>query len=144
MCENDLKPDEVLLEYVLDDPNSYCVSVSRQGAYVRVLPTGRKEIEKLAQQFVDEIRAKGAGARTFETTLPSALEADPRSERQRHDFIIAPDGILNLLPFEALRDNQGEYLLKSRIISYVPSGTILEYASPSAEERNRAEAASRP
>jgi CHAT domain-containing protein len=32
---------------------------------------------------------------------------------------------LNLLPFEALRDAQGEYLLKSRVISYVPSGTIL-------------------
>jgi hypothetical protein len=40
-------------------------------------------------------------------------------------FIIAPDAILNLLPFEALRDAQGEYLLKSRVISYVPSGTIL-------------------
>ena len=33
---------------------------------------------------------------------------------------------MNLLPFEALRDNQGEYLLKSRVISYVPSGTILD------------------
>src|SRR6202044_2066013 len=39
---------------------------------------------------------------------------------------IAPDGALNLLPFEILRDNQGEYLLKSRVISYVPSGTILD------------------
>ena len=34
--------------------------------------------------------------------------------------------MLNLLPFEALRDGQGEYLLKSRVISYVPSGTILD------------------
>jgi hypothetical protein len=34
--------------------------------------------------------------------------------------------MLNLLPFEALRDDQGEYLLKSRVISYVPSGTILD------------------
>ena len=32
---------------------------------------------------------------------------------------------MNLLPFEALRDAQGEYLLKSHVISYVPSGTIL-------------------
>src|SRR5437867_3863264 len=47
-----LKPDEVLLEYVLDDPTSFCVVVSQKGAYVRVLPAGRKEIENLSQQFV--------------------------------------------------------------------------------------------
>jgi CHAT domain-containing protein len=41
-------------------------------------------------------------------------------------FIIAPDGILNLMPFEALRNGQGEYLVKSRVISYMPSGTILD------------------
>ena len=43
-----LKPDEVLLEYVLDDPTSFCVVVSQKGAYVRVLPAGRKEIENLS------------------------------------------------------------------------------------------------
>jgi CHAT domain-containing protein len=41
-------------------------------------------------------------------------------------IIIAPDGVLNLLPFEALRDDTGEYLLKSHVISYVPSGTVLD------------------
>jgi CHAT domain-containing protein len=41
-------------------------------------------------------------------------------------IIIAPDGILHLLPFEALQDSRGQYLLKSHIISYVPSGTILD------------------
>ena len=52
-----LKPDE-LLEYVLDDPTSFCVLVSRKKAYVRALPAGRKEIEKLSQEFVGEIRTK--------------------------------------------------------------------------------------
>ena len=32
--ENDLHPDEALLEYVLDDPTSFCVSVTRRGAHV--------------------------------------------------------------------------------------------------------------
>jgi CHAT domain-containing protein len=41
-------------------------------------------------------------------------------------ILVAPDGILNLLPFEALRDDRDQYLLKSRTISYVPSGTILD------------------
>ena len=59
--EDDLSADEVLLEYVLDDPHSYCLSISRKGAYLRVLPVGRTEIQKLTQQFVDEVRAKGTG-----------------------------------------------------------------------------------
>jgi len=57
-----LKPDEVLLEFVLDDPTSFCVVVSQKRAYVRVLPAGRKEIENLSQQFVGGIRANGTGA----------------------------------------------------------------------------------
>ena len=41
--QDDLQPAEVLLEYVLDDPNSYCISITRQSALVRLLPTGRQE-----------------------------------------------------------------------------------------------------
>ena len=119
-----LKPDEVLLEYVLDDPTSFCVVVSEKGAYVRALPAGRKEIENLSQQFVDEIRAKGTGAGLSKRLYAMLVKPIPEAATATR-FIIAPDAILNLLPFEALRDAQGEYLLKSRVISYVPSGTIL-------------------
>jgi CHAT domain-containing protein len=41
-------------------------------------------------------------------------------------LILVPDGVLNLLPFEALKDNRGEYLLRSHELTYVPSGTILD------------------
>jgi CHAT domain-containing protein/tetratricopeptide (TPR) repeat protein len=123
--ENDLHPDEVLLEYVLDDPISFCISVTRRGARVQALPIGRKEVEKLAQQFVDDVRAKGAGVETSKRLFQTLLEPIPEAKTAAR-LIIAPDGALNLLPFEALRDNQGEYLLKSRVTSYVPSGTILD------------------
>jgi CHAT domain-containing protein len=123
--ENDLHPNEVLMEYVLDDPISYCISITHQGAHVRALPIGRKEIETVAQQFIDEVRAKGAGVETSKRLFRALLEPTPEAKTAT-TLIIAPDGALNLLPFEALRDNQGEYLLKSRVISYVPSGTILD------------------
>jgi CHAT domain-containing protein len=123
--QGDLHPDEALLEYVLDEPTSFCISVTRQGARVQTLPMGRKELENLVQQFDDEVRAEGAGTaiskRLFQVLLAPIPEANTATR-----LIIAPDGILNLLPFEALQDNQGEYLLKSRVISYVPSGTILD------------------
>jgi CHAT domain-containing protein len=40
-------------------------------------------------------------------------------------LIISPDGKLNLVPFEALRDSQGSYELEHRLISYVTSGRDL-------------------
>lgn len=123
--QGDLKSDEVLLEYVLDDPNSFCVSISRTSAHVLMLPVGRKEVETRTQQFVDEIRSKGAGIEASRQLYRILLKPIPEVTTATR-FIIAPDGILNLLPFEALRDDQGEYLLKSRVISYVPSGTILD------------------
>jgi CHAT domain-containing protein len=123
--EDDLNPDEVLLEYVLDDPNSFCLSISRKGAYLRMLPVGRTEIQRLTQQFVDEVRAKGAGIDGAKQLYAWLLKPIPEAATI-NKFVIAPDGMLNLLPFEALRDTQGEYLLKSHVISYVPSGTILD------------------
>ncbi len=123
--ENDLHPDEVLLEYVLDDPTSFCITVTRRGVHIHALPVGRKEVEKLVQQFVGDVRAKGAGIDASKRLFRVLLEPIPEAKTATR-LIIAPDGMLNLLPFEAVRDNQGEYLLKSRIISYVPSGTILD------------------
>src|ERR1039458_4985778 len=44
--QGSLKSDETLLEYVLDEPNSFCISVTRTTANLRVLPAGRNQIEK--------------------------------------------------------------------------------------------------
>ena len=91
--ENDLHPDEVLLEYVLDDPISFCISVTRRGAHVQALPIGRKEVEKLAEQFVDEVRAKGAGVETSKRLFRALLEPIPEAKTAAR-LIIAPDGAL--------------------------------------------------
>src|SRR5580698_3095427 len=87
--ENDLRPDEVLLEYVLDDPISFCISVTRRGAHIQALPIGRKEVEKLAEQFVDEVRAKGAGIETSNGLFRVLLEPIPEA-RTAARLIIAP------------------------------------------------------
>jgi CHAT domain-containing protein len=125
IVQDDLKQDEVLLEFVLDDPCSYYVSISQKGAFVRTLPTGRKEIEKLVQQDIDQIRAKASDAEVSRHLYEVLLKPIPELSNSDR-ILVAADGILNLLPFEALRDDRGQYLLKSHTISYVPSGTILD------------------
>ena len=124
-AQDSLKSDEVLLEYVLDDPNSFCISVTRTSASLLVLPVGRKEIEKLVQRYVDEIRAKKTGAEEAKQLFAFLVQPIPETSSGKR-FIVAPDGILNLLPFEALQDSQGQYLLTSTAISYAPSATVLD------------------
>jgi CHAT domain-containing protein/tetratricopeptide (TPR) repeat protein len=122
---NDLKPDEVFLEYVLDDPNSFCLSLSRKSAYLRLLPAGRKEIEQLTQKFRDEVRARSATTDLSKQLYRLLVTPMPEIDSATR-LIIAPDGMLNLLPFESLRDDHDQYLLKSHVVSYAPSGTILD------------------
>ncbi len=38
-------------------------------------------------------------------------------------LIIVPDGRLHLLPFDALVDSSGRYVLESHVISYAPSAS---------------------
>jgi CHAT domain-containing protein len=123
--EEDLDSNELLLEYVLDDPTAFCILVSRSGTRVQTLPAGRKQIESVVLQYLTEIRAKKSALepsrqlfRHLIAPIPGAIAAS--------NLVIAPDGVLNLLPFESLRDDQGRFLLKTHTISYVPSATILD------------------
>lgn len=123
--QDELGPDEVLLEYVLDDPNSFCLSIARSGAHLDQLPAGRKEIEQLTHAFTDEVREKQEAAEAAHQ-LYNSLLAPVAEVKNATRLIVVPDGVLNLLPFEALRDHHGEYVLRSKTISYMPSGTILD------------------
>ena len=123
--QDSLKSDETLLEYVLDEPNSFCISVTRKTASLRVLPAGRKQIEKLVQRYIDEIRAKKAGVEEAKQLDAFLVQPIPETSTGKR-FIVVPDGILNLLPFEALRNSEGQYLLASDVISYAPSATVLD------------------
>ncbi|WNG36847.1 CHAT domain-containing protein [Archangium violaceum] len=45
--------------------------------------------------------------------------------REASHLILSPDGVLNLVPFAALVDEQGRYLIETRSVSYVTSGRDL-------------------
>jgi CHAT domain-containing protein len=123
--EEDLDSGELLLEYVLDDPTAFCISVSRGGARIQALPAGRKQIEATVQQYLAEVRAK-KGAVAPSRRLFTLLIAPIPAATAATNLIIAPDGVLNLLPFESIRDRQDRLLLKAQTISYIPSASILD------------------
>jgi CHAT domain-containing protein len=122
--QSSLRPDEVVVEYVLSEPHSYFVWISKNRAGVKALLAGRQQIEKLTRKYLDEMRAKRDDiglAQQLYTVLLSPLPQEASRER----LVVVPDGILNLLPFDTLRDLTGSLLLENRTISYVPASTVL-------------------
>src|SRR6266852_1316766 len=119
-----LRSDEVVLEYVLSEPHSYCVWISKKQAGVQTLIAARQRIEELTRKYLGELRAKSDDtvlARQLHDILLGPLPKEATAER----LIVAPDGILHLLPFDALRDSAGALLLESRTVSYAPASTVL-------------------
>jgi CHAT domain-containing protein len=118
-----LRDDEVLAEYVLDEPNAFCIAVTKRHARVVILPAGNGTIQSLALSYLSQIKARGSGD-AFAKQLYSLLLAPVLSAVPKSRIIVSADGILNAVPFESLKTDQG-YVLASHTVSYIPSGTVL-------------------
>ena len=120
-----LHPEEVVLEYALTEPHSYCVWISRSGAGIQELPGGREQIEDLTRKLLESVKSRrddDAAAKQLYMILIGNLP--PKANRG--NIIVVPDGILNFLPFDILRDSNGSLLLLSHTLSYAPAATVLQ------------------
>ena len=57
--------------------------------------------------------------------LHSILLGPLRTDVSKTRLIVVPDGKLHLLPFDALINEKGDYVLKSHVVTYAPSATVL-------------------
>lgn len=121
-----LLPDEAILEYVLAEPNSFCLALTHTDAVIVRLPAGRQEIEELTSQYVSDVMAGKSGSQEAQELYALLLKPLPNSFQQRR-MVIVPDGSLYNLPFDALVLTDGQYVLQSHIVSYAPSVTVLDF-----------------
>jgi CHAT domain-containing protein/tetratricopeptide (TPR) repeat protein len=119
--QTSLSPAEAVLEYVLDDPASYAVVITRENAHIVKLP-GKQIISPLVSAYLREVKAKhpadDEGRRLYDTLLGSISEAHSKEQ-----LVIVRDGQLHLVAFDALLDRQSHYLVESRTVVYSPSAT---------------------
>ncbi len=115
-----LADSEVILEYVLSEPHSYCLAISRER--ITLIPlASRKQIEELSDRFIAAIRGPTGGRMQSAKAAYDAL-LQPISESQSAKrLLIVPDGILHLLPFDTLLTSNA---IESRIVSMVPSANV--------------------
>jgi CHAT domain-containing protein len=113
--------DELLIEYVLSDPASYCLVIAKNSERIAPLP-GRGEIDKVVAPYLKALRSKESstalGKQLFEMLLKPLTEVT-----QKTRLIVIPDGQLHLVPFDALINNAGRYLITTHVISYSPSAS---------------------
>jgi CHAT domain-containing protein len=117
-----LRPNELVLEYVLAEPVSSVLAITHQSIRKYDLAS-RSAIESDTVQYRRSIRDRKANP-ALASALFQKLLAPIAEYRNSSSIIVIPDGQLHLLPFSALMD-QGSYILTNHVISASPSSTVL-------------------
>jgi CHAT domain-containing protein len=119
--QESLSNSEALLEYVMDDPASYCLVVTRTSIRIVKLP-GEQALSPLAIAYLDKLKAKELAHDEARHLYDVLLGGIPGLQDTKQ-FIIVRDSQLHLLPFDALIDPAGRYVVESRAVVYAPSAT---------------------
>jgi CHAT domain-containing protein len=113
----------VVLEYVVAEPSSYVLVLTPTSKQVVKL-AGRKTIENLVGKYTSAIQQR-VDTRTQARKLYDMLLRPVPQIEAKSNYIVIPDGCLNLLPFDALVDQHNRYVVQSHVVSYAPSSTTL-------------------
>ena len=128
--QRDLEGQEVVLEYSLDDTQSYVLAVTRSTVQRYALGP-RREIEDAAAAYRRALSKGKVDTTLAETLFNKVLRVAPEY-RTKRSIIVVPDGKLSLLPFAALMDS-GSYVVADHVVSTVPSSTVLHLIRTRAE-----------
>jgi len=121
--QSSLFPDTAILEYVVTDPKSYCLVITHDRVRIVSL-AGGNAIEGRVKNYLQLVKSHKDAHEEAES-LERILLQPINEARAASNLIIVRDGILYLLPFEALIQPDGKYLLESHTISYAPSASTL-------------------
>jgi CHAT domain-containing protein len=119
--QSDLDDSELVVEYVLGEPKSHALAITKNSVRPYLLP-GKDALESDESRYREEIESQRTD-RELGQKLYDELLGPIREFKAKPHVIIIPDGSLHLLPFSALVDD-GAYLLQTHIISVTPSSTV--------------------
>jgi CHAT domain-containing protein len=119
--QSSLPPSEAVLEYVVDDPASYCLVVSRENSRIVKLP-GKQIISLLVSAYLSEVKAKHSAHDEARRLYDVLLDPIPETQKKAQ-LVIVRDGPLHLVPFDALLDRNNVYVVESQTVVYSPSAS---------------------
>ena len=121
--QSSLSPSEAVLEYVVDDPASYCVVVSHESSRIVKLP-GKQTISPLVSAYLSEVKAKHSAHDEARHLYDVLLDPIPEA-KNKEQLIIVRDGQLHLVPYDALLNRNNDYVVESQTVAYSPSASSL-------------------
>jgi CHAT domain-containing protein len=131
--QKSLPPSTAVLEYVVADPHSYCLVITRDAARIVTLTTG-SQIETDVRAYLEKIKARQPGDALAQSLYRSLIQPIHEAT-DKPKLIIVRDGQLHLLPFDALPDDSGRYLVQTKVVSYAGSASSLELLRANARRR---------
>jgi CHAT domain-containing protein len=140
MVQRTLSGEAVILEYVLGNPNSYCLVITRGTAQIVRLGS-RKQIEDLVAEYLESVKSRKGETQGDAHQLYEMLMSPLGEATRVPNLLIVRDGELHLLPFEALVDSGGKYVSDRNVVSYLPSAAsfyLLAQKSHQGENHPRA------
>lgn len=122
----------VLLEYLVTEEQTYLFSITRSTEnaetqiQVYTVPIKRAEIAKQIESFRQQLANRDLGFRASAAKLYDVFLKPAQAQlRGKTNIVIAPDSSLWDLPFQALVNGAGRYMLEDAAITYAPSLTVL-------------------
>ncbi len=129
-----LRPDQAMLSYLLTDDQSFVLLLTAEHLTVNRLPVSPSQLAARVRNFRELLAADRRSGwpstawRLYRDLLAPLRDALPPAVEE---LVIVPDGVLNLLPFEALLTSPPTggpapeaFLLAEFAISYAPSASV--------------------
>jgi len=119
--------DAAFVEFVVTDDTLYTFVSAGGGVRVFTALVSRKKLADQVERFRRQLAERNLGFRASAAALYGLLLAPAARELQhKHHLIVIPDGVLWELPFQALINPAGQYVLDTSSVSYAPSLTALK------------------
>ena len=131
-----LEPEQTLLEYFVTAEKTYLWTVTREHSQMTIMDVTRKELSaklNALRQAIAEIEPVEK-YREVAGDLYRRLVAPARPFIRGKEIVIVPHDVLHYLPFQALNDSDGRYLVEDYGLHYLSSASLLKFT----KEKNAA------
>jgi CHAT domain-containing protein len=122
----------VLLEYLVTDEQTYLFAITKPAEntemqiQVYTVPIKRAELAKQIESFRQQLANRDLGFRVSAVKLYDLFLKPAQAQlRGKTNVVIAPDSSLWDMPFQALVNGTGRFLIEDASITYAPSFTVL-------------------
>jgi len=120
----------VLLEYVVTDEQTYLFAITRPAEKTEIqvytVPVKRTELAKQIESYRQQLASRDLGFRSSAAKLYDVFVKPAQAQlRGKTNIVIAPDNSLWDMPFQALVNGAGRYMIEDASITYAPSLTVL-------------------